>query len=524
MAKISGTLTDGAGQIINDCSIELYAKKTTNNVLIQTQAFTVANNGRYSINAQPCEYEVSLIINGFPKKRLGTINVYTDSVDGSLNDYLINPSENDLTPEFLKQVFDVRSEAKNSAIASSLSATNSANSAAAAKTSEINAQSSANISKTCATNASESATTATKAAVTANTAATNSKTSADHASESATAANQSVKQALDSAKAAKISETNANNAAKNAQSSADSAKTSADNAKDWASTFDTSNFVEKTGLDSQSICGELKIGSLSVNEKINASEILENGNRVYSPNNKPDADIIGALPATRIVDNEISTYSVDDNVDFKKIPTVGGKSVLGTGDYGVGSYTGVPLNNPDETLPGGCYATRTTSFPELQTNRNDSASLIVYPAWTKNWYVEKLAVVQSKTPRIYYRCAAPEGKQSWYEAITTANINDYLPRPPQPQVWHNEISQRAANVVYTNTTGQTIFVMISFQHGWSGTAIEMRLFINDMEFYATAGGAGSGSTKNVAMYMPIPAGCTYKVTGGGNLTAWYELR
>lgn len=112
----------------------------------------------------------------------------------------------------------------------------------------------------------------------------------------------------------------------------------------------------------------------------------------------------------------------------------------------------------------------------------------------------------------------------WVEQITSANLNTYLPPPPPPQVWHNKISQRAANVIYTNTTGQTIFVMISFQHGWSGTAIDMRLFINGMEFYATTGGSGSGSTKNVTMYMPIPAGCTYRVTGGGNLTAWYELR
>lgn len=109
----------------------------------------------------------------------------------------------------------------------------------------------------------------------------------------------------------------------------------------------------------------------------------------------------------------------------------------------------------------------------------------------------------------------------WVEQITSANLSSFLPRP---QTWHNEISRRAANVIYTNTTGQTIFVMISFQHGWSGTAIEMRLYINEMEFYAVAGGAGSGSTKNVTMYMPIPAGCAYRVTGGGNLSAWYELR
>ena len=115
MATISGILTDGTGQIINDCTIELYAKKTTINVLTQTQAFTVTSDGKYSMNVSPCEYDVSLIINGFPKKRLGTINVYSNSANGTLNDFLINPKESELTPEFIKQVMDARDDAKKSA-------------------------------------------------------------------------------------------------------------------------------------------------------------------------------------------------------------------------------------------------------------------------------------------------------------------------------------------------------------------------------------------------------------------------
>ena len=115
MATISGILTDGTGQIINDCTIELYAKKTTNKVLVQTQAFTVAIDGRYSMNVFPCEYDVSLIINGFSKKRLGTINVYDDSPNGTLNDYLTNPIETDVTPEFIKDVIAARNEAQKSA-------------------------------------------------------------------------------------------------------------------------------------------------------------------------------------------------------------------------------------------------------------------------------------------------------------------------------------------------------------------------------------------------------------------------
>ena len=99
------------------------------------------------------------------------------------------------------------------------------------------------------------------------------------------------------------------------------------------------------------------------------------------------------------------------------------------GDYGIGSFVGAHLENPDETLKGGCYATRTTAYPNLSEfqNRNDSASLVVYPAWTKGWSVEKLAVVQGKTPRVFYRCSNPDFKQPFHEVVTTANVNNYIP-------------------------------------------------------------------------------------------------
>ena len=127
MAKISGILTDGAGQIINDCIIELYAKKTTSEVLMQTHAFIVANDGRYSIDVLPCDYEVSLIINGFPKKRLGTIKVYSNSGDGTLNDYLTDPNETEINSEFIQQVIDARNEAGKSAKAAKQSEINAVN-------------------------------------------------------------------------------------------------------------------------------------------------------------------------------------------------------------------------------------------------------------------------------------------------------------------------------------------------------------------------------------------------------------
>ena len=109
--------------------------------------------------------------------------------------------------------------------------------------------------------------------------------------------------------------------------------------------------------------------------------------------------------------------------------TISGKSVLKVGDYGIGTFTGAQLDNPNLVLPGGCYATRTTAYPDMPEfkNRNDSGSLVVYPAWTKGWAVEKLAVVQGKTPRVFYRCSNPDIKQPFHEVITTANVNDYIP-------------------------------------------------------------------------------------------------
>ena len=122
--------------------------------------------------------------------------------------------------------------------------------------------------------------------------------------------------------------------------------------------------------------------------------------------------------------NTWSFQNVDDVV-------VNGKSVLKTGDYGIGSLTGAPTSNPNDRLPSGWYATQTSDFPDL--SRNDSATLAVYGSSHKNFYVEQLFVVASKTPKIFNRCATIDGKQQWYETITTSNINNYIPVGiPQP--------------------------------------------------------------------------------------------
>lgn len=323
MAKISGILTDGAGQVINDCTIELYAKKTTSKVLAQTQAFKVAENGSYTINVLPCEYDVSLIINGFPKKRLGTIQVYSDSVDGSLNDYLLNPTEEEITPAILQQVFEARNETNksaNRAIESEkkikISENNAVDASKLAKTSADNAKSSEEEASKTATFVKNSVDDAKKYAEQSAVGSNNAKTSADNAKNSADLANQSATNAKNSAQQSADNAIVTKSLADAAKTSEQSAKKSADDAKNAASSIDTSVFIKKSGVDNQSIDGSLDIKNLT-----------ENGQHVYSPNNKPTADDIGTIPAIKKQVNEAPIYVVGNRIDAASI-SVNGKSVI----------------------------------------------------------------------------------------------------------------------------------------------------------------------------------------------------
>ncbi|WP_392560847.1 prophage tail fiber N-terminal domain-containing protein [Orbus sturtevantii] len=112
MAKISGKLTDGASQIIADAVIELRSLKNTNTVLNKVVSTTTTKEGFYSIDAQVGKYEVVIVRPGFSPASVGIIDIYADSLDGSLNDYLLNPNENEITPEILAQVTALRDDSK----------------------------------------------------------------------------------------------------------------------------------------------------------------------------------------------------------------------------------------------------------------------------------------------------------------------------------------------------------------------------------------------------------------------------
>ncbi|MBB9845078.1 prophage tail fiber N-terminal domain-containing protein [Escherichia coli] len=215
--KISGVLKDGAGKPIQNCTIQLKAKRNSTTVLVNTVASENPDEaGRYSMDVEYGQYSVILLVEGFPPSHAGTITVYEGSSPGTLNDFLGAMTEDDVMPEALRRFEEMVEEAARNAEAASQSA-------AAAKTSETAAASSKNAAKTSETNAANSA----QAAAASQTASANS----------ATAAKKSENNSKASETASKTSETNAKNsevAAESSQSAAANSATAAKNSQDAA--------------------------------------------------------------------------------------------------------------------------------------------------------------------------------------------------------------------------------------------------------------------------------------------------
>lgn len=133
MVLISGVLKGPYGDSRSGVTITMRSMKTSSTVLNLAKSQSVTDDtGRYSINVEPGAYEVIVSVYGAQPERVGTIEVYTDSLPGTLNDFLRRPGEDDITPEIVQTVDRLRAEA-------ALSADKSASSAAAAKVSEQNA-------------------------------------------------------------------------------------------------------------------------------------------------------------------------------------------------------------------------------------------------------------------------------------------------------------------------------------------------------------------------------------------------
>ncbi|EMV7817883.1 phage tail protein [Escherichia coli] len=229
--KISGVLKDGTGKPVQNCTIQLKAKRNSTTVVVNTLASENPDEaGRYSMDVEYGQYSVILLVEGFPPSHAGTITVYEDSRPGTLNDFLGAMTEDDARPEALRR-FELMVEE----VARNASAV--AQNTAAAKKSASDASTSAREAATHATDAADSAraasTSAGQAATSAQSASSSAgtaSTKATEASKSAAAAESSKSAAATSAGAAKTSETNASASQQSAATSASTATTKASEA------------------------------------------------------------------------------------------------------------------------------------------------------------------------------------------------------------------------------------------------------------------------------------------------------
>lgn len=255
--RLYGTLINGLGKPIVNATVTLIARSNTLAVLGGSEAvFRTDAQGAYNITVNAGHYVVIVGPQGTEPYKAGEIVLYADSADGSLNGYLVDWVEEELTPDVIKQVQDLVAtsqefalQAERASASANADATDARNSKAAAASSassaltyKNDAKKSANAAKTSQTSAAGSANTATQAVTTIqglktdveklksdtqtikNSAVTETTKLKDAAAASATQASNSATEAGKRA-------TNAGTSATAAKKDADRAKTEADRAE-----------------------------------------------------------------------------------------------------------------------------------------------------------------------------------------------------------------------------------------------------------------------------------------------------
>lgn len=138
--RLYGILTDGLNKPIVNATVTLIARSNTLIVLGSSEAvFRTDAQGAYNITMNPGHYVVIVGPQGKEPYKAGEIVLYADSVDGSLNGYLVNWVEEELTPDVIKQVQQLVTnseeyalQAGRSAAAANADATDACNSKASA--------------------------------------------------------------------------------------------------------------------------------------------------------------------------------------------------------------------------------------------------------------------------------------------------------------------------------------------------------------------------------------------------------
>ncbi|ELX6092065.1 prophage tail fiber N-terminal domain-containing protein [Salmonella enterica] len=228
MPVISGTLKDGAGQPIASCTIQLRALNTTCAVIRTSTARVGVNTGAYRIEAQPGRYEVVLAVDDYPPQKVGIIDVYADSLDGTLNDYLTVVSGDYLIPDTMKQFEQLTQRAEASARLAETSAQG-------LEQLRTDAQAARDAAVQAGKEATDQAQQAGESAFSASRSATDSGTSARQSAADAVTSEDSSKASALSAQAAAASEKKAATSEQNAGASERNAKSSEDAAAHAAS-------------------------------------------------------------------------------------------------------------------------------------------------------------------------------------------------------------------------------------------------------------------------------------------------
>ena len=112
--KISGILKDALARPLANVAIRFLSLKTNSNIVIGVDTnFRTANDGSYTVDVVSGTY--SVLINFGSYEKIGEINVYNDSLPGTLEDFLTIPGIEEVTPEILAQVIQARNDAINAA-------------------------------------------------------------------------------------------------------------------------------------------------------------------------------------------------------------------------------------------------------------------------------------------------------------------------------------------------------------------------------------------------------------------------
>ncbi|EEW2754569.1 phage tail protein [Escherichia coli] len=204
--QISGVLKDGAGKPIQNCTIQLKARRTSSTVVVNTVASENPDEaGRYSMDVEYGQYSVILLVEGFPPSHAGTITVYEDSQPGTLNDFLGAMTEDDVRPEALRRFEQMVEEAARHAGEAKKNAGEAETSARNAGISAGQAEESAANADTSAGDASESARQAAESAADAELSKKTAESAAGNAARDATTATEKARESAESAQSAEQS-------------------------------------------------------------------------------------------------------------------------------------------------------------------------------------------------------------------------------------------------------------------------------------------------------------------------------